>query len=217
MRIYGPNGATPAAPTSNARRSSSSGFSLPNLSETNDSRPAAAPVGVSSIDALPCRGWRTRPSGASARSGAAATRSTFSTISRSAFCPARSIRPQCSGCGRLLPISRRIPATTDSILCWPRSNCASRWSWQKPEAFELIGQFRHCWGLIRPDLFRLSAQIAHICRSVRTAWVRPSRPSLHSTCASCISDIVCHESPLYKRRARGTFLLRRDGRSLRCL
>jgi hypothetical protein len=52
MRIYGPNGATPAAPTSNARRSSSSGFSLPNLSETNDSRPAAAPVGVSNIDAL---------------------------------------------------------------------------------------------------------------------------------------------------------------------
>ena len=52
MRIYGPNGATPAAPTSNARRNSSSAFSLPNLSETNDSRPAAAPVGVSNIDAL---------------------------------------------------------------------------------------------------------------------------------------------------------------------
>ena len=52
MRIYGPNGATPASTASNARRSSSSGFSLPNISESTDSRPAAAPVGVSSIDAL---------------------------------------------------------------------------------------------------------------------------------------------------------------------
>ena len=52
MRIYGPNGTTPAAPTSNARRSSSSSFSLPSTGESTDSRPAAAPVGVSSIDAL---------------------------------------------------------------------------------------------------------------------------------------------------------------------
>jgi hypothetical protein len=52
MRIYGPNGTTPATSTSNARRSSSSSFSLPNASETSDSRPAAAPVGVSGIDAL---------------------------------------------------------------------------------------------------------------------------------------------------------------------
>ena len=52
MRIYGPNGAAPATSTSNARRSSSSSFSLPQASETNDSRPAAAPVGVGSIDAL---------------------------------------------------------------------------------------------------------------------------------------------------------------------
>ena len=52
MRIYGPNGATPAASTSNARRSSSSGFSLPTPNETSDARPAAAPVGVSNIDAL---------------------------------------------------------------------------------------------------------------------------------------------------------------------
>ena len=52
MRIYGPNGTTPAASTSNARRSSSSSFSLPTTTETSDSRPAAAPVGVSNIDAL---------------------------------------------------------------------------------------------------------------------------------------------------------------------
>lgn len=52
MRIYGPNGATPAAPTSGARRASSSSFSLPGSGETSASRPAAAPVGVSSIDAL---------------------------------------------------------------------------------------------------------------------------------------------------------------------
>ena len=52
MRIYGPNGTTPASSTSNTRRSSSSSFSLPTSSETGDSRPAAAPVGVSGIDAL---------------------------------------------------------------------------------------------------------------------------------------------------------------------
>jgi Class II flagellar assembly regulator len=52
MRIYGPNGTTPATSSTNARRSSSSSFSLPTSSETSDSRPASAPVGVSSIDAL---------------------------------------------------------------------------------------------------------------------------------------------------------------------
>jgi hypothetical protein len=52
MRIYGPNGTTPTTSTSNARRSSSSSFSLPTASETTDSRPASAPVGLSGIDAL---------------------------------------------------------------------------------------------------------------------------------------------------------------------
>ncbi|MDQ8732603.1 flagellar assembly protein FliX [Bradyrhizobium sp. LHD-71] len=52
MRIYGPNGAGPAAPPSSARRSSSSSFSLPNLSEAGDSRPTVAPTGVGNIDAL---------------------------------------------------------------------------------------------------------------------------------------------------------------------
>jgi Class II flagellar assembly regulator len=52
MRIYGPNGTTPAASTTSARRSSSSSFSLPTTTETSDSRPAAAPVGVAGIDAL---------------------------------------------------------------------------------------------------------------------------------------------------------------------
>jgi hypothetical protein len=39
-------------PASNARRGSTSSFSLPSFSETSDSRPAAAPVGVNGIDAL---------------------------------------------------------------------------------------------------------------------------------------------------------------------
>lgn len=52
MRIYGPNGTTPVSTGSTARRNSSTGFSLPSMSETADSRPAAAPVGVSGIDAL---------------------------------------------------------------------------------------------------------------------------------------------------------------------
>ena len=52
MRIYGPNGANPTGSSASARRSSSSSFSLPSLSETADSRPTAAPAGVSSIDAL---------------------------------------------------------------------------------------------------------------------------------------------------------------------
>ena len=52
MRIYGPNGTTPTSSQPGARRSSSSTFSLPTLNETTSSRPAAAPVGVSNIDAL---------------------------------------------------------------------------------------------------------------------------------------------------------------------
>jgi len=52
MRIYGPNGATSVSPNTSARRNSSSSFSLPDLAETSESRPSAAPVGVSGIDAL---------------------------------------------------------------------------------------------------------------------------------------------------------------------
>lgn len=52
MRIYGPNGATPVSTGQTARRSASSGFSLPSTGETASSRPAAAPVGLSGIDAL---------------------------------------------------------------------------------------------------------------------------------------------------------------------
>lgn len=52
MRIYGPNGTTPVSTGSTARRSSSTGFSLPSTSETADSRPASAPVALSGIDAL---------------------------------------------------------------------------------------------------------------------------------------------------------------------
>lgn len=52
MRIYGPNGTTPVSTGSAARRSSSTGFSLPSMSETVASRPSAAPAGLSGIDAL---------------------------------------------------------------------------------------------------------------------------------------------------------------------
>jgi Class II flagellar assembly regulator len=52
MRIHGPNGPMPAASTTGSRRGSSSSFSLPQLGEAGESRPAAAPAGVGSIDAL---------------------------------------------------------------------------------------------------------------------------------------------------------------------
>ncbi len=52
MRIYGSNGTTFGAPASNARRTSSTGFSLPDSAETTETRSTAAPKTVGNIDAL---------------------------------------------------------------------------------------------------------------------------------------------------------------------
>jgi Class II flagellar assembly regulator len=52
MRIYGPNGTTLGAPTGNVRRTSSTGFALPDAASTAESRPAVAPKAAANIDAL---------------------------------------------------------------------------------------------------------------------------------------------------------------------
>jgi hypothetical protein len=52
MRIYGPNGTTLGSPASNVRRTSSTGFSLPDAVSTPESRSAAAPKAAGNIDAL---------------------------------------------------------------------------------------------------------------------------------------------------------------------
>ena len=53
MRIYGPNGATIGAPTGNARRTSSTGFSLPDTpAAPEENRSATAPKATTSLDGL---------------------------------------------------------------------------------------------------------------------------------------------------------------------
>jgi hypothetical protein len=53
MRIYGPNGTTPGTPASSARRSSSTGFSLPeDVTSPSETRGALAPKAAANIDAL---------------------------------------------------------------------------------------------------------------------------------------------------------------------
>jgi hypothetical protein len=52
MRIYGPNGTTLGTPASNARRASSTGFSLPDATTTQETRSAAPPKAAANIDAL---------------------------------------------------------------------------------------------------------------------------------------------------------------------
>jgi hypothetical protein len=53
MRIYGPNGTTLGSPASNARRPSSTGFSLPDTTAVpEEARSAAAPKSAGNIDAL---------------------------------------------------------------------------------------------------------------------------------------------------------------------
>jgi hypothetical protein len=52
MRIYGPNGTTLGAPASNARRTSSTGFSLPDTTAAPETRAALAPKTTANIDAL---------------------------------------------------------------------------------------------------------------------------------------------------------------------
>ena len=52
MRIYGPNGTTLGSQTGNVRRTSSSGFALPDAASTSDTRAAVAPKATAGIDAL---------------------------------------------------------------------------------------------------------------------------------------------------------------------
>jgi Class II flagellar assembly regulator len=53
MRIYGPNGTTLGTPASNARRTSSSSFTLPDdAAATPETRPTTAPKAAANIDAL---------------------------------------------------------------------------------------------------------------------------------------------------------------------
>ena len=52
MRIYGPNGTTLGTPASNARRTASTGFSLPDATATQETRSAAPPKAAANIDAL---------------------------------------------------------------------------------------------------------------------------------------------------------------------
>ena len=53
MRIYGPNGTTLGTPASSTRRTSSSGFSLPeDTASTSETRATTAPKASTNIDAL---------------------------------------------------------------------------------------------------------------------------------------------------------------------
>ena len=52
MRIYGPNGTTPGTSAGNAKRTSSTGFSLPDAAATPENRAAVAPKAAGNIDAL---------------------------------------------------------------------------------------------------------------------------------------------------------------------
>ncbi|SDJ76671.1 Class II flagellar assembly regulator [Bradyrhizobium sp. Rc2d] len=52
MRIYGPNGTTLGAPASQARRTGSGTFVLPDTSSAQETRSAAAPKAAANIDAL---------------------------------------------------------------------------------------------------------------------------------------------------------------------
>jgi hypothetical protein len=52
MRIYGPNGTTLGTPANSARRTSSSGFSLPDMTSAPEMRSASGPKATANIDAL---------------------------------------------------------------------------------------------------------------------------------------------------------------------
>jgi len=52
MRIYGPNGTNLGSPTANVRRTSSTGFALPDAASTPETRAAVAPKAAANIDAL---------------------------------------------------------------------------------------------------------------------------------------------------------------------
>lgn len=52
MRIYGPNGTTLGTSAGNAKRTSSTGFSLPDAAATPENRAVVAPKAAGNIDAL---------------------------------------------------------------------------------------------------------------------------------------------------------------------
>src|SRR6202171_3518094 len=52
MRIYGPNGTTIGSPAGNTKRTSSTGFALPDAASTAETRPAVAPKAAANIDAM---------------------------------------------------------------------------------------------------------------------------------------------------------------------
>jgi hypothetical protein len=52
MRIYGPNGTTLGSPAANARRTSSTGFALPDAASAPEARAVNAPRSAANIDAL---------------------------------------------------------------------------------------------------------------------------------------------------------------------
>ena len=52
MRIYGPNGTTLGSPAGNVRRTSSTGFALPDAASASETRAAVAPKATAGIDAL---------------------------------------------------------------------------------------------------------------------------------------------------------------------
>jgi hypothetical protein len=52
MRIYGPNGTTLGTPANSARKTSSSGFTLPDMTAAPETRSAAPPKATANIDAL---------------------------------------------------------------------------------------------------------------------------------------------------------------------
>jgi hypothetical protein len=52
MRIYGPNGTNLGSPAANVRRTSTSGFALPDTTSAPETRAASAPRAAASIDAL---------------------------------------------------------------------------------------------------------------------------------------------------------------------
>lgn len=52
MRIFGPNGSTPGSPSATGRRTSSTGFALPDAISTPETRAVMAPKVAANIDAL---------------------------------------------------------------------------------------------------------------------------------------------------------------------
>jgi hypothetical protein len=52
MRIYGPNGTTLGSPTANTRRTSTTGFALPDAASAPETRAVNAPKAAANIDAL---------------------------------------------------------------------------------------------------------------------------------------------------------------------